>query len=304
MSKKNKKGKIGWRIVRVTLMALGLFLLMLVTFGYFIGRRHFVVHEQTFYFADLPDDFDGYRILQFADLHAGGYHYPCKDDVETIVSLINSQKCDVVFFVGDAVCRNSTELDQYKGALCKIKAHDGVYSVMGNHDYGTYNKFKTEKERLADVDSLHKKQSDLGWKLLLNEHAMIQKGKSKIAVVGVENDGLPPFPALGDIPKAAKGLKKSDFCILLTHDPTSWKRKVVGKTSFQLTLSGHTHGGQFKMFGWSPSSYRYKEWSGTHVEGGQILNITDGVGCSRSIPFRFGAWPEVNVITLKKLRGK
>ncbi len=258
------------------------------------------MHEQTFYFSDLPDDFDGYRILQFGDLHAGGYYYPCHDDVDTIISLINSQKCDAVFFVGDAVCRNSKQLDDYMRALKKVKAPDGVYAVMGNHDYGTYNKFNTEKERLADVDSLQKKVRDLGWNLLLNEHAIINKGKSHIAVVGIENEGLPPFPSFGDIPKAAKGLKKSDFCILLSHDPTSWKRKVVGKTSFQLTLSGHTHGGQVKMFGWSPSSWRYSEWSGTYVEGSQILNITDGVGCSRSIPFRFGAWPEVNVIKLKK----
>ena len=279
-----------------------MFVLMIVAFGYFIGRRQFVVHEQTFYFEDLPEDFEGYRILQFGDLHMGAFRYGRLDDIDTIVSLINRQKCDAVFFVGDMICKNSKELDGYRRKLNKIQAPDGVYSVMGNHDYCTYSEFTSESDRLLDVEELQRKQHSYGWNLLLNGHAIIHKGDSKIAVVGIENDGLSPFPSFGDLPKAAKGVKKSDFCILLSHDPTSWRRKVVRKTSIQLTLSGHTHGGQVKLFGWAPCSIRYPEWTGTYIEGGQILNITDGVGCSLTVPFRFGAWPEINVITLKRIK--
>lgn len=289
-----------WRVVRIALMTMLLLVLMLLAFGYFIGRRQYVVHQQVFCFPDLPEEFDGYRILQFGDLHVGSFGTD-NPDVDSIVSYINRQHCDAIFFVGDAICKKSSELDGYRRTLNKLYAPDGVYSIMGNHDYGTYNNFENESDRLLDIEELQRKERSYGWNLLLNEHSMIYRGNASIAVVGVENDGLPPFPSFGDLPKAAKGLKKTDFCILLSHDPTHWKRKVLPQTTFQLTLSGHTHGGQFKVFGWALCSVKYPEWTGTYVEGNQILNVTDGVGCSLRIPFRFGAWPEINVITLKKI---
>lgn len=287
-----------WRILRIAFLTLLFLLLMLFAFGYFIGSRQFVVRQQIFYFTDLPKEFDGYKILQFSDLHIGTFRMGHQDDVDSIVKLINQQNCDIIVFTGDIICKNSKELDGYRRKLNQLTAPDGVYSIMGNHDYGTYNHFPTEQDRIYDMKELHRKERSYGWNLLLNEHSVITRGKSHIAIVGVENDGIPPFPELGNLPVACKGLTKKDFCILLSHDPTHWKRKVVGKTSLQLTLSGHAHAGQFKIFGWSPCSLRYPEWSGTYCEGNQILNVSDGVGSS-IIPFRFGAWPEVNVITLK-----
>ena len=300
MSRRNRKSMPIWRILRIAVMTLLLLCLMLLAFGYFIGSRQFIVHQQTFYFKDLPEEFDGYRVLQFADLHMATFKKGHESDLDTIISLINRQKCDVVLFAGDIICKNSKELDGYRRKLKKITAADGVYAVMGNHDYGTYNGFKSESDRLVDIDELQRKMESYGWRVLLNDHVMINRGKSHIAIVGSENDGNRPFPSLGNLPKASKGLKKTDFCILLTHDPTHWRRKILPQTSFQLTLSGHTHAGQFKIFGWSPCSLRYPEWSGVYMEKDQILNVTEGVGNS-IIPFRFGAWPEINVITLKRI---
>ena len=162
-----------------------------------------------------------------------------------------------------------------------------------------YIKYDNEQEREADVEEIHRKERSYGWNLLLNENRVIRHGRDSIAIVGVENDGLPPWPSLGDLPKATEGLRKGTFCVLLSHDPTHWRRSVVPDTDIQLTLSGHTHAGQFKVMGWSPVSLKYDEWSGAYCEGTQILNISDGIGAVL-FPFRFGAWPEINVITLKK----
>lgn len=276
--------------------------LMLLAFGYFIGRKLFVVREQTFYFADLPAEFDGYRILQFSDLHVATFERGHSDGLDSIIALINRQKCDAIFFTGDIICERSKELDGLRRKLNKIKAPDGVYSVMGNHDYCTYYDFEKESDRLLDIEELQRKERSYGWKMLLNEHALIHRGNATIAVIGVENDGRPPFPSYANLSQAANGLTKKDFCVLLTHDPTHWRRKVVSQTSIQLSLSGHTHGGQYKFLGWAPCSLTYPEWTGTYVEGNQVLNVTDGVGCSLNIPGRFGAWPEINVITLKRIK--
>lgn len=294
-----------WRILRTVLLTIIILLLMLLAYGYFIGSRNIVVHEQTLYFDDLPDAFDGYRICQFTDLHIATFNKGHKDDVDSIISKINSQNCDMIAFVGDAVNKSSGELDGYRRKLSKLSAPDGVFSVLGNHDYGLYYGYENEDDRLADIEEMHRKQRSYGWNLLLNEHRFIHRGNDSIAIVGVENWGTgiskvtgKQFPQYGDIHKAGKGIKKSDFCILLSHDPTHWRAQVVPQTSFQLTLAGHTHGGQFKIFGWSPCQMSYSEWSGIYMVGKQILNVSEGVGNS-IIPFRFGAWPEINVITLK-----
>lgn len=287
------------RMVRVALMTLSLLLLMLLAYGYFIGSRQFIVHRQTLYFRDLPPEFDEYKILQFSDLHVGTFRLGHRSDVDSIISMINRQKCDAIAFTGDLVCKSSDELEGYDSIFNKLKAPDGVYSIMGNHDYGTYRRYAEEVDRLKDVDNLQKSEARYGWRLLLNEHIRIHRSNKSIVILGVESDGEPPFPQLADLNKAAQGVQQSDFCILLSHDPTHWKRSITSQTPYQLTLSGHTHAGQFKIFGWSPCSLRYPEWSGIYMEGEQVLCVSDGVGNS-IIPFRFGAWPEINVITLKK----
>ena len=235
----------------------------------------------------------------FSDLHIGTMRDGHEDDVKTIVNLINDQQADAIVFTGDLVNHQSAELDGFRRELNRLHAPDGVYAVMGNHDYSMYLHYPTEAEREADVMELQRRIRDYGWTLLLNDHRIIRRGTDSLVIAGVENDGRPPFPALGDLPKTMKGLKRNCFTVLLSHDPTHWRRNILPQTAIQLTLSGHTHAGQFKAFGWSPVAHVYREWSGAYSEGNQLLNVSDGIGAVM-FPFRFGAWPEINVITLQK----
>ncbi|MCM1312214.1 MAG: metallophosphoesterase [Bacteroides sp.] len=288
------------RTFRISGMAFAFFSLLILCSGCFWGRSRFVVHRQTFYFTDLPKEFDGYRIAHFSDMHIGTLRQGHEDDAKRIVDLINDQRCDMIVFTGDLVNHQARELDGFKHVLSQLAAPDGVYAIMGNHDYSMYIKYPKEEQRKADVADLQRRERSYGWNLLINSHDIIYRKKDSIAIIGVENDGRPPFPSLGDLSKATKGIKKGTFSVLLSHDPTHWRREVLPKTDIQLTLSGHTHAGQFKVFGWSPVAFVYDEWSGAYNEGRQILNVSDGIG-TVLFPFRFGAWPEVNVITLKKI---
>ena len=284
-------------------LAIALFSGSVILFGATEGKQHFEVKEVEIRSKDLPEAFDGYRIVQFSDMHVGTFRDGNEEDVQTIVNLINEQHCDAIFFTGDLVNHQSSELDGFRRDLSKLQAPDGVYAVMGNHDYSMYLRYPDEKDRHADVKELQRRVRSYGWTLLLNEHRILRRGSDSLVIAGVENDGRPPFPSLGNLPKTMKGLKRSCFTILLSHDPTAWQRKIVPQTNIQLTLSGHTHAGQFKMFGWSPVSHVYDEWSGAYTQGNQILNISDGIGAVM-FPFRFGAWPEINVITLRKANSK
>lgn len=310
------------RIVRITAMTVALFSVILLGYGYFIGRSRYVVHQQTICFSNLPPEFDGYRIAHFSDLHIGTFGDGHQGDVSTIVDLINRQHCDAILFTGDLVNYEARETDGYKSLLSKLKAPDGVFSVMGNHDYSMYIP-AVQAIREADIQELQRRERSYGWTLLLNDHAVIHRGNDSIAIVGSENDGTGRFPALGNLPLATAGLAhvmrtdtapvtvvcdsdtiavrpdEHTFSILLTHDPTQWRRSIIPDTHIDLTLAGHTHAGQFKVFGWSPVAFTYDEWSGIYTEGPQLLNISEGIG-QIMLPFRFGAWPEVTVITLKR----
>ena len=277
------------RYVRLFAMALGLCSVFMILYGYFWGRNRYEVNEQEIYFEHLPSSFDGYRILHFSDLHIGTFDDGHRSDVNTIAQLINNQKCDKVVFTGK-------------------KETENLYTRY--NDYDMYLPFERKKEKKADIEQIKSAERSYGWTLLLNENRVIRRGNDSIAVIGSENDGLPPWPALGDLPKATKGLKgleRSDstkgqphtFSVLLTHDPTHWRRNVLPETRIDLTLAGHTHAGQFKVLGWSPIRHKYREWSGVYTEGEQVLNVTDGFG-QILLPFRFGAWPEADVIVLKK----
>lgn len=287
------------RFFRITGMTLGIFSVILLCFGYFFGRHYYVVHQQTFFFPDLPEEFEGYRIAQFSDMHIGTLRDGNEQDARKIVDLINQQHCDVIMFTGDLVNHQSSELDGFRRDLNKLHAPDGVFAVMGNHDYSMYIKYPDEKKREEDVKELQRRIRSYGWILLLNEHRIIRRGSDSLVIAGVENDGRPPFPALGDLKKTMKGLSPDCFTVLMSHDPTHWRRSIIPETNIQLTLSGHTHAGQFKLFGWSPVTHVYNEWSGAYIEGQQILNISDGIGAVM-FPFRFGAWPEINIITLRR----
>lgn len=277
--------------------------------GSTFDRDNFQVKEVTYTSPDIPKAFDGYRIVQFSDLHAGTFRCGHEQDVETIVNLINAQKGDVIVFTGDAVNHRAEELEGFERQLSRLHARDGVYSIMGNHDYSMYIHWKTEAAHQQAIRKIQDKERSFGWRLLLNERVMLRRGNDSIALLGSENDGYRHhFPRRGNVPKMLAGIEglKSDtvkrpklFKVLLSHDPTQWRKKILPQTDIQLMLSGHTHGMQFELFGFSPAKWLYPEWGGMYTEGSQSLYVSLGVG-EVMIPFRFGALPEINVITLKR----
>ena len=284
--------------------AASLLLLCIMGAGLSFGPTLLQVRHTNFSSADLPTAFDGYRIVQFSDLHLTSFRNR-PEMVEKVVERIMEQCPDMIVFTGDLVSTEANELDGFDEILSRLHAPDGVYSILGNHDYLTYAYYLSPEEQAAQREELKKRQRAMNWDLLLNEHRIIRQGRDSIALVGVENDGKPPFPERGDLKKALAGIpgygQGNDstrmFKVLLSHDPTHWRRKVLPQTDIQLTLSGHTHGMQFMLFGWSPSKFFYPEWKYMYREGERGLYVSLGIG-GALIPFRFGAWPEINVITL------
>ncbi len=264
-------------------------------YGMTIGWRQLSVKEMELAFDDLPDSFDGYTIVQLSDLHVGTYGQKTAF-LQKVVDKVNSLQPDLIVFTGDLVNLRSSEMDPFYNVLSQLQATDGIASVLGNHDYGLYddnysgNPYDEGKKVAAEERSM-------GWQALLNEHIFISRGNDSIAVIGVENTGKPPFPHIGDLGKAMKGVD-STFSILLSHDPSHWRMEVLPKTNIPLTLSGHTHAAQFKMCGWSPSRWLYNEWSGLYEESGQRLVVSEGVG--GTIPFRLGTKPQIVKITMRK----
>ena len=268
-----------------------------IIFGAIFGKEFFQVKEVTFASADVPPAFDGYRILQLSDMHTGSWTDQ-GNALQRAVSLCNAQHPDLIVFTGDLVNSRADELKPFMPILSQLQAKDGVYSVLGNHDYGTYVHWDTEADRLANIDTLISRERQMGWHMLMNEHHILHRGNDSIALIGVENSGNPPFPNRGNLHKAQKGTENL-FKVLLSHDPTHWRRSVLPTTDVDLTLSGHTHGMQLKLGGFSPASWFYDEWGGFYYEGGRALHVSLGAG-EVLMPFRLGAWPEINVITLRK----
>ncbi len=289
---KNKMRKIIMRLGAVLATSIA----CAVVVGYVSCFTVIKVGHHNYTSPDVPESFDGYRIVHVSDLHLGTYNlFP--GTVDRIVKKVNEQHGDVIFFTGDLVNFSHTEAAQFINRLREMKARDGVYSVLGNHDYLRYVSYNNESERLRYMEEMKEMQHKAGWNLLLNENRIIRRGNDSIFVVGSENDGLPPFPAKGDLKKALKGIPSNAFKVLLSHDPTQWRRKVLPLTNIQLTLSGHTHAGQIKILGHSPSALVYSEWDGMYSQDGRALFISSGVG-EALVPFRLGAWPKIDIITL------
>ncbi len=272
-------------------------------YGMYKGKYNYKVLRYELEFDDLPDAFDGYQITQISDIHCGSFDN--KEKIAYGVDLIKAQNSDVVFFTGDMVNNRSDETDNWKDLFSTITAPDGVYAILGNHDYGDYYHWNSDRAKADNLKQLKQVERGMGWDLLLNEQRYIERNGQKLHIVGVENWGNGRFPKHGDIDKAAKGLTKEDFKILLSHDPSHWKEKIqADPRHFQLTLSGHTHGMQFGIeipgvVHWSPSQYRYKYWAGIYKEFGRYINVNRGFGYL-AYPGRVGIWPEVTVIKLKK----
>ena len=286
-----------------TLVGVGLALYSFgcIAYGSFFGITRFEVKEVEYSSPRLPDGFDGYRIVQLSDIHIGSWQGRQKS-IQKLVDMANGQKADLIVFTGDLVNQQSHELDGFAPILSRLHAPDGVYSILGNHDYGTYYHWKSPEEESANLDYLLHQQAAMGWTMLNNDHAIVWHKGDSIALVGVENDGEPPFSQFADLPKALRGTDGM-FKILLSHNPTHWRREVLPQSDIDLMLAGHTHAMQAIFFGHSLAELMYPEWRGMYTEGGRSLYVNIGIGYV-GLPFRFGAWPEITVITLKKGAGE
>ena len=265
-------------------------------FGFIEGWKRLELKHITFTSPDLPPYFDGYRLVQITDFHLGSFP-PGNDFVQKVVDASNNEEPDMILFTGDLVNNQASEVEPYLKTLGQLHAHDGIYSIWGNHDYCEYGNNHSIGALKRNRRMLYGYQESLGWHQLMNEHHVVSHGMASIAVIGVENPGQPPFTNRSNLKKAMKGLNPDMFKILLSHDPHHWRREVVGK-KIQLTLAGHTHAGQLKIGKWTPARMAFKEWGGAYRIGEQMLYVSSGIG--GSFPFRLGAWPELTVITLKR----
>ena len=289
----------------ISQLALGIAAIPFVSFlyGMYIGKYNFKVLKYTLHFEDLPEAFDGYKITQISDIHSGSFDN--KEKIEYAVDLVNEQQSDVILFTGDMVNNKAEEMIPWKKTFGRLKAKDGMFSILGNHDYGDYVKWKSDEEKKKNLNKLADIQQEIGFDLLMNESRFLEKNGQRIAIVGVENWGNGSFKKAGDLKIASQDIKSNDFKILLSHDPSHWEHQVIADDfHYHLTLSGHTHGMQFGIeipgwIKWSPVKWRYKYWAGIYKEKGQYINVNRGFGFL-AYPGRVGIWPEITVIELKK----
>ena len=302
-SKKGEISRPGRRaFIRKTGMILAAIPFTSMIYGITKGKYNFRVNTIKLSFDNLPKAFEGFRIVQISDIHSGSF-----DDASAIsegVEMINQEKPDLILFTGDLVNNDSREILPFINDFKRLKAPSGVFSVLGNHDYGDYKKWDSAAAKEENMQLLYQYQKEMGFQLLNNENTVIRKGGDKIGIYGVENWGNKPFPQRGDLDKALEGNQDMDFKVLLSHDPTHWNKKVIQHPEhFDLTLSGHTHGMQFGVeipgFKWSPIKYIYPQWAGLYEKSKQFLYVNRGFGFL-GFPGRVGIWPEITVIELSR----
>ena len=292
-----------WRWLSLTGGVIAIVAFLAMWWGALVNRFRVDVREVDFEFPHLPAAFDGFKIVQISDLHVGTYG---DDDrfVRKLVGVINGLHPDAVMFTGDIVNRHSSELIPFVDALSGIEAPYGVFSILGNHDYGDYADWPSGADKAADVAALCARQESMGWKLLLNQTEFIHSGRDSIAVIGVENIGDPPFRIYGSLPKAYPGVGDSVSKILLSHNPAHWTDSISDHddVNIALTLSGHTHAMQIEVAGLSPAAMRYATWGGMYGDeaGRHALYVNIGAG-TVGMPMRLGATPEITLITLKAM---
>jgi len=267
------------------------------------GKYDYRLHKTTLFFEDLPPAFDGFTITQLSDIHSGSFDNT--HAVQKGIDLARAQHSDLFVFTGDLVNNVAWEIEPYLDRFGAIKAPYGQFSILGNHDYGDYIQWDSEKEKADNLQRLKEHHKTLGYRLLLDEHVLLEKDGQQLALIGVQNWGR-GFIQIGDLDKALKGLDPEIFKICLSHDPTHWEEKIrFHPTTIHLTLSGHTHGAQFGVesdkFRWSPVQYRYLDWAGLANEKDRYLYVNRGFGFL-AFSGRLGIWPEITVITLKRGR--
>ncbi len=273
----------------------------LMVYGITKGKYAYTINKVKLAFKDLPKSFEGFKIVQISDIHAGSLD--SKSGVKKGVRMINEQDPDLIVFTGDLVNSDKNEVDPYIDIFGALEATAGKFCTLGNHDYyGVPDDPAKEEDYWKDFRSKYRR---MGFRLMNNENAFIERNGERICLLGVENWGRGRwFPKYGDIDKALESTAPEEFCILLSHDPTHWDEKVLNHPKhIHLTMSGHTHGFQFGVnmpgFKWSPAQYRYEHWMGLYEEAGQYLYVNRGFGFL-AFPGRIGMWPEITVIELSR----
>ena len=284
----------GW-----TALALVMMVWAVLAWGCFVGRWRLQTIRLEYAHPDIPSAFDGYKIVHISDLHLSTFDDNPKQ-LQRFVDSINALEPDLICFTGDLVTFGTSEAEPYTTTLRQLQATNGVISVLGNHDFLIYNrKLADEKTREKEVEAISQYEHEqLGWRLLRNEHTVIERNGAMITLIGVDNtvgkgQGFSTINR-GDLSKAMAGT--NGFRILLTHDPSHWRSEVLPDSDLPLTLSGHTHSAQVRLFGWTPASWMFKEAWGRYDENGQTLNVNAGLGCT--LPIRVNCPAEVTLITL------
>lgn len=264
---------------------------------------NYKIHRSKLRIPNLPDAFNGFKIVQISDIHTGSF--TAKHPVARSVEMIAEEKPDIIFFTGDLVNDRSSEALPYMDIFDKLNAPHGVYSIFGNHDYGDYVAWPTPESKIENLEQLKAIHKKLGWNLMLDEHTRIEKDGQHLGLIGVQNWSTHlRFPKYGSMKKATAGFEPSAFNILLSHDPSHWDGEIREKYPYvDLMLAGHTHGFQFGIelpfFKWSPVQYVYKQWAGLYQSGKQYLYVNQGLGFL-GYPGRVGILPEITVIELIK----
>lgn len=267
----------------------------------FSNKYKYQVKKLTLAFENLPKAFEGMRIVHISDIHSGSFQN--KAAVNHGIDLILQQKPDLILFTGDLVNDRAEEMQDYMDVFNRLTAPMGVYSSLGNHDYGDYVSWPSPQAKAENLERLKQVHAQLGWRLLMNEHVLFEKGGDQIALLGIENWGAKGrFPKYGKMKEAYPGTEKIPFKMLLSHDPSHWDAEVKTQYSdINLMFSGHTHGMQFGLenpyFKWSPVQWMYKQWAGLYEEGNQKLYVNRGYGFI-GYPGRVGILPEITVIEL------
>lgn len=272
--------------------------------GALINRFNLQTTEVTVEIADLPPAFDGYRIVQISDMHTGTYDTDTTF-ISRLVDSVNAIGADAIMFTGDIVNRETSELMPFTGTLSRLEAPDGVFAILGNHDYGDYYAWDTRADKVANMQKLYDAYGAMGFRLLCNETAWLRRGNDSIAVIGVENIGEPPFPVYGSLTKSYPDLSDPVSKILLTHNPSHWVDSISGHDDVRvpLTLSGHTHAMQIEVAGASPAAMRYSTWGGLYADTDSRHQLYVNIGTGTvGMPMRLGATPEITVLTLRRRR--
>ena len=291
------------RLKFLNYIAVGMAALPFASFVYGMvkGAFDYKVHNLKVVLPNLPSEFNGLKIVQISDIHSGSF--VSTTHIEKAIDIVLQQKADIIFFTGDLVNNEATETARFIEVLSRVKAPMGVFSTLGNHDYGDYITWDSKEAKAKNLEDLKNIHAQLGWKLMMNEHVALKKGDAEIALIGIENwGGNLNFPKYGDMKKAYAGAEKYPVKLLLSHDPSHWDKQVRPEyKDVDITFSGHTHGFQFGIeipgFKWSPSQYAYKEWAGLYTEGKQHLYVNRGLGFL-GYPGRVGILPEITVMEL------